>query len=99
MRAILAAVFLSAAFPSVSFADSPLGLSRKDALFIAEKTAKEHGANLKRYELAAFPQGLSEDGKEWTFYFVCTPEPTPPGCHFWVSVNRVSGAAKYLPGE
>ena len=99
MRSILASVFLSAVFPSVSFADNPQGLSRKDALVIAEKIAKEHGVNLKRYELAEFPRELSEDSKVWTFYFKCTPEPIPPGCFFWVDVNRVSGAAKYLPGE
>ena len=99
MRPILASVFLSAVLPSVSFADTSQGLSRKEALVIAEKTAQEHGVNLKRYELAAFPRELSEDGKAWTFYFSCTPEPVPPGCHFWVDVNRASGAAKYLPGE
>ena len=99
MRPILASVFLSALFSSASFADGAQGLSKKDALVIAEKTAKEHGVNLKRYELAPFPQELSEDGKAWTFYFKCTPEPTPPGCHFWVDVNRESGEAKYLPGE
>ena len=82
MRAILASVFLFAVFPSVSLADNPQGLSRKDALVVAEKAAKEHGVNLMRYELAAFPRELSEDGEEWTFYFKCTPEPSPPGCHF-----------------
>jgi hypothetical protein len=82
-----------------SFAASPLGLSRQDALAIAEKEIKAQGIELKRYKPSQFPQELSADRNEWTFYYQCTPDPIPPGCFFWVSVNRITGVAKFLPCE
>ena len=97
MRYALIWLFIGMAFSSSVFADDKL--SRKDALTIAEKAAKANGIDLKHYKLGSFPRELSEDGKEWTFYFECAPGPVPPGCFFWVSVNRVTGAAEYSPGE
>jgi len=82
-----------------SFAASPLDLSRQDALAIAEKEIKAQGIDLNRYKLSKFPQELSADRNEWMFHYQCTPDPIPPGCFFWVSVNRITGVAKYLPGE
>jgi len=82
-----------------SFAASPLDLSRRDALAIAKREIKAQGIDLKRYKLSKFPQELSADRNEWTFYYQCTPDPIPPGCFFWLSVNRITGVAKYFPGE
>lgn len=81
-----------------SFAGAP-SLSRRDALAIAEKKAIARGIDLKHYKLSKFPRELSADRSEWTFYWKCTPDPIPPGCFFWVVVNRTTGIATYLPGE
>ena len=74
-------------------------MSRRDALVIAEKEAKAQGIDLKGYKLSKFPAELNADRSEWMFYYQCSPGPAPPGCFFWVVVNRTTGVAKYLPGE
>lgn len=68
-------------------------------MVVAERKIKEQGINLKRYKLSKFPRELNADGNEWTFYYKCTPDPIPPGCFFWVAVDRTMGVAIYLPGE
>jgi hypothetical protein len=80
-------------------ADSPQGLSREDALAVVAISAKYHGYELKNYKRSTYPLELSKDGKEWTFYYECTPPPVSPGCHFFVSVQRETGAVKFYHGE
>jgi len=99
MRRIFLCILLDVLSSSSALAGDESSLSREKALAIAKKTAKARGIHLERYKLEAFPRELSKDGKEWTFFFQCTPQPIPPGCHFWVSVDRSTGAATYLPGE
>lgn len=82
-----------------SFAASTLDLSREEALAIAEREIKAQRIDLKRYKLSKFPHELSADRNEWMFNYQCTPDPIPPGCFFWISVNRITGVAKYFPGE
>ena len=98
MLRILAVAIIGLAARS-SFADTPQGLSRKDALDIVVSSARAHGYVLKDYKLSTFPRELSKDEKEWTFYYECTPPPVRPGCFFFVTVNRVSGIATFMPGE
>jgi hypothetical protein len=92
-------LLLSVLSCSSAFAEGQSKLSRESALVIAKKAAKAHGINLKQYKLGVLPRELSENNKGWTFFFECTPQPIPPGCHFFVSVNRSTGVADYSPGE
>ena len=80
-------------------AGAPGLLSREQALAIVASSAKANGYELKNYKLSTFPRELSKDGKEWTFNYECTPPPIAPGCFFFVTVNRESGAVKFMPGE
>lgn len=74
-------------------------LSRESALAVVGNSAKANGYNLKNYKRSTFPRELSADGREWTFFYECTPPPIRPGCHFFVTVQRETGAVKFFPGE
>jgi hypothetical protein len=97
LRALVIAILYLASCSAT--ADNRGGLSRGDALATVSRSAKSHGIDLRKYKLSTFPRELSEDGKEWSFFYLCAPGPAPPGCHFFAVVNRATGVVKFLPGE
>ena len=97
MPRILAAMFVGLLVSLACSAAQPL--SREDALAIVAQSAKSNGYDLKKYKLSTFPRELSNDGKEWTFYYQCTPPPIAPGCFFFATVRRETGVVKFAPGE
>jgi len=74
-------------------------LTEAQALTIAHQIASQNGRDINRYEIDPFPNRLSENRKEFGFYFLCAPAPAPPGCGFSVHVNRQSGSATFTPGQ
>jgi len=98
MLRVLAFAFVGFAVSSGQ-ADTLQGLSREDALAIVVSSAKAHGYDLKNYKRSTFPFELSKDGKEWTFYYLCTPPPVRPGCDLVVTLQRNTGAVRFSKGE
>jgi hypothetical protein len=76
----------------------PGGITREQALKIAEHTAERSNIQLSKYSLSTYGEPLTQDGRTWLFLWECKPLP-PPGCHFLVSVDRTTGAADLHRGE
>ena len=74
-------------------------LSREEAQVVARNAAQKQGIDLTKYVARAYSRELSKDEKEWTFLYECKQSDRPPGCFFWVIVDRDSGVARIWPGE
>ena len=74
-------------------------LSRDKALAVAREGIQKQGIDIAKYKLNPFKKELGNDGKEWMFLYECKRQPSPPGCFFWVLVDRTSGNVKVMPGE
>lgn len=74
-------------------------ITEVEARSIAERKGREGSYDLKRFRLVTIErerEGSFQDS--WKVFFEHLP-PTPPGGHFTVYVNVVSGEARLIPGR
>jgi hypothetical protein len=74
-------------------------VTESQALEISRKAASMHGYDLRHYALDTFGDRTLGGKETWMFVYLCTPWPSPPGCHFLVTVDRRTGSVTVTPGR
>ena len=97
-RSFSIAVFATLLATAAVAGQTKHSLTRAAALKIAAKAAIAHGYDLSHFRLDTFGRGISPDGTEFWFVYLCKPVP-PPGCQFMVTVNRSTGTTELIPGK
>jgi len=94
---VVAGAYFLACISTVAANEKLIG--KAEALAIARRAAAAHGYDLKHYKLDTFGDPGALGISKWFFVFNCSPGPVPPGCHFFVEVNRHTGVSVVQPGE
>ena len=79
-------------------APSTAQMTKKEVLLIAEAKAKSEGYDIAKYNMTGCHYEFTHKDRTWTVFYELKP-PTPPGGHFFVSVNDQTKEARLAHGE
>lgn len=71
-------------------------VTESKAMEIARREFARSGRDVRNYNVTAAEDA---DGRTWTFYFHLKTQYPPPGSDHFVTVDRVTGRALFMPGE